>query len=97
MIKLLQPAYINKVFNNFYLDKTHAVKILMTKTTFLKQKTEEEVLQSKKEYYVGIMRSFMFSMVEIRSNIGFAISVASCFTKNPGQKHIKAVKQSYNT
>ena len=36
--------------------------------------------------------SLMFSIVEIRPNIAFATSVASCFATNPGHQYTEAVK-----
>lgn len=35
-IKLLQPAYINKVFNKFNLDKTYTINTIMKKTVLFK-------------------------------------------------------------
>ena len=35
--------------------------------------------------------SLMISMVEMKPNIAFAISIASCFAKIPDQQHTKAV------
>lgn len=37
-------------------------------------------------------RSLMFSIVEIKPNLAFAIFVACCFAKNPCHPYIKAVK-----
>lgn len=37
-------------------------------------------------------RSLIFSMIETRLDIAFAMSVVSCFAKNPSQQHIKVVK-----
>ena len=37
-------------------------------------------------------RSLMFSIVETRPDIAFAISIASRFAKNPGHQHIEDVK-----
>lgn len=78
-----QPAYINKVFNKFYLNKANAVNTPMKETTLLKQKREKEVSPSEKERYQDMTGSFMFSIVEIRPNIAFTTSVASFFAKNP--------------
>lgn len=36
--------------------------------------------------------SLIFSIVETRPDIVFATSIASCFTKNPGHQHTKAIK-----
>ena len=51
MIKLSQPAYINKVLNKFQLNKAHAVNTPMKETALLKQKTEREALLSEKKLY----------------------------------------------
>lgn len=47
MIKLSQPAYINKVLNKFYLDKAYAVNISMKETALLKQSKEGEASPSE--------------------------------------------------
>lgn len=91
-IKLLKPAYINKALNKFYLDKIYTVNILMKKIALFEQKIKKEILPSKKKCFQGITGSFMCSMVETRPNITFAIFVTSCFLKNPGLQHTKAVK-----
>lgn len=36
--------------------------------------------------------SLMFSIVETRPDIAFAISIASYFAKNPGHQHTKIMK-----
>lgn len=92
MIKLLQPTYINKVFNKFHLDKAYAVNILMKKIALFKQKTEKKASSSEKKRYQGIIRTLMFSIVETRSNITFATSVTNCFTKNLGHQYTGTVK-----
>ncbi len=91
-IKLSQPAYIDKVLSKFHLDKAHIVNTPMKKFAILKQRTEGEASASEKERYQGMTGSLMFSMVETRPDIAFATSIASCFAKNPGHQHIKAVK-----
>lgn len=91
-VKLSQPAYINKVHNKFYLDRTYVSNTLMKKIALLKHKTEEKVSRSKKKRYQGMTGSFIFSIVETRPDIAFTISVASCFAKNLGYQHIKAIK-----
>lgn len=50
-IKLLQPVYINKVFNKSYLNKAHAVNTLMKKTGLLKQRIERDTLLFIKKCY----------------------------------------------
>lgn len=82
-IKLSQPAYI---------DKVHAVNIPMKETALLQQRTEEQASTAERERYQGMIGSIMFSMVETRSEIAFATSVASRFAKNPGHQHTEAVK-----
>lgn len=47
---------------------------------------------NKKGKYQGMTGSLMFFIVETRSDIAFAISIASCFSKKPSQQYIKAVK-----
>ena len=92
MIKLSQPAYINKVLNKFHLDKAHAINTPMKETALLEQRTEGEASPSEKERYQDMTEFLMFSMVEMRPNIAFTTSIASCFAKNPGHQHTEAVK-----
>ncbi len=91
-IKLSQPVYIDKVLNNFHLDKTNTINTLMKETTLLQPKTEGEATIAEKERYQEMTVSIMFSMVETRPNISFANSIASRFAKNPGHQHTEAVK-----
>lgn len=91
-IKLSQPAYIDKVLSKFHLNKAHAVNTPMKETALLEPKTEGEAFPSEKERYQGRTGLLMFSMVETRPDIAFAIFVASRFVKNPGHHHIEAVK-----
>lgn len=92
IIKLSQPAYINKVPNKFHLDKAYAINIPIKETALLKQRTEEEISPSKKKRYQGITGSLIFSIVETRPDIAFDTSVTSHFVKNPGHQYTKAVK-----
>lgn len=64
----------------------------MKKTAFLEYKTEEKVSKSEKKRYQGMTGSLIFSIVEIRPDIVFTISVTSCFAKNLGYQHTKAIK-----
>lgn len=91
-VKLSQPTYINKVHNKFYLDKTYVGNTPMKKTALLKHRTEEKVSKSEKKRYQGMMKSLIFSIVETRPDIAFTISIASCFAKNLGYQHTKAIK-----
>lgn len=91
-IKLSQPAYIDKVLNQFYLDKAKTVNTPMKEITLLQPRTEGEATAAEKERYQGMTGSIMFSIVETRPNISFATSVASRFAKNLGHQHTEAVK-----
>lgn len=91
-IKLSQPAYITKVLLKFHLEKAYWVTTPMKETTLLKQKTDGEASPSKRDRYQGITGFLMFSMVETRSDIAFAISITSRFAKNSSHQHTEAVK-----
>lgn len=91
-IKLSQPAYIDKVLNQFHLDKAKTVNTPMKEITLLQPRTEGEATAAEKERYQGMTGSIMFSIVETRPDISFATSVASRFAKNPGHQHTEAVK-----
>ncbi len=83
-IKLLQPAYIDKVLAKFHLDKAHAVNTPMKEIALLQPKIEGQAITSERERYQGMTGFIMFSMVETRPDIAFATSVASRFAKNLG-------------
>lgn len=91
-IKLSQSAYINKVFNKFHLNKLYAINTLIKEIVLFKQKTNEKALPLEKKHYQDMTESLMFLMVETRLDIVFAIFVTSCFAKNLGYQHTKAVK-----
>ena len=91
-IKLLQPAYINKVLSKFHFDKAYTVNTPMKESVILKQKIGGEANLSEKERYQDMTGSLMFSMVETRLDIAFVTSIASCFAKNPGHQHTEAMK-----
>lgn len=63
----------------------------MKKATPLEQRTDGEASPSERERYQGMTGSLMFSMVETRPDIAFAISVASRFAKNPSHQLTEAV------
>lgn len=79
IIKLLQSAYINQVFSKFHLDKANTVNTLIKKIIHLqpKSKGKNKAIAAEKKSYQLMTGSIMFSMVEIRLNISFAILIAS--------------------
>lgn len=81
-IKLFQPAYIDKVFSKFHLNKVYIVNISMKKIALLKQRTNGEVSASEKKRYQEMTGSLMFSIVETRPDIAFATSITSRFVEN---------------
>lgn len=90
-IKLSQPAYIDKVLEKFHVDKANAVSP-MKEAAPLVQRTEGEASNSEIERYQGMIESLIFSMVETRPDIAFAVSVVSRFSKNLSHQHTEAVK-----
>lgn len=49
IMKLFQPAYINKIFAKFYLNKAHFINTLMKENAFLLQKTNREASAFEKK------------------------------------------------
>lgn len=90
-IKLSQPAYIQKVLTKYHLDKANPTNTPM-KEIALGPNLSTEATQAEKERYQGMTGSLMFSMVETRPDIAFAIAVAARFAKNPSHAHTEAVK-----
>ena len=94
-IKLSQFAYIEKIVDKFDFEKVKSTMILMRDDSLLandKQVSESEITQ-----FQDMIDSIMFSMIEIRSDIVFAISVVSRYVKNSSKSHLKAVKICQNS
>lgn len=89
--KLSQPAYIQKVLAKYHLDKANPTNTPM-KEIALGHNLSIEATQAEKERYQGMAGSLMFSMVETRPDIAFAIAVSARFAKNPSHAHTEAVK-----
>lgn len=51
MIKLLQPAYIDKVLLRFHLNHAYTVNTLIKKTALFQRRTEGQATTTKKEWY----------------------------------------------
>ena len=91
-IKLSQPAYIEKVLRKSFLDQANPTNTPMKKSTQLLPNNEETATVAEREKYQEMTGYLMFSMVETRPEIAFAIPVASRYAKNPSHLHIEAVK-----
>ena len=50
-IKLLQPAYIDKILSRFHLDKANSVATPMKESAILKTRTEGQAFKAKRERY----------------------------------------------
>lgn len=64
----------------------------MKEEALLLQKTDGKASTAEMERYQGMTGPLMFSIVETRPDIAFAMSVASRFSKNPSHQHVKVVK-----
>lgn len=91
ILKLFQPAYIDKILAKYHLNQAKLSNIPMKKGILLPSKGSE-VKQTEQEKHQRMTGSLMFSIVEIRLNIAFAISVVSWFAKNPSYQYIEVVK-----
>lgn len=87
----LQPAYIDKILAKYHLDQAKPSNTPMKEGTLLPSE-RTEASSAEQERYQGMTGSLMFSMVETRPDIAFAISVVSRFAKNPSRQHTEAVK-----
>ena len=46
-------------------------------------------------WYARAIRSLMYTMLRTRPDIAYAVSACSRYITNPGEPHIKAVKQIF--
>lgn len=90
-IKLLQPGYIEKLFDQHGMLKAKTTKISIRETPLIPYK--KPVSSNKKTKDGAKIGSIMYAIVEIRINIAFTTSMVSCFAKNPGPDHFNAVDQ----
>ncbi len=90
-LKLLQPAYIDKILVKYYFNQAIPYNTLMKEGISLLIKSSE-ASQTEQEQYQDMTRSLIFSIVEIRPDIAFATSVISRFAKNPSCQYIKIIK-----
>lgn len=84
IIKRSQLAYINKLFNKFYLNKVYTVVIPIKENPIFQAKTKNEAFSTEQKRYQGIIDSIILLIVEIKPQVVFATSVASDFAKNLG-------------
>ena len=91
-MKLSQPTYIDKVLSKFHLNKAHTATTPMKESSILQPRTESQATSAEKEIYQGMTGSIIFSMVETRPDIAFAISIVARFAKNPGCQYTEVVK-----
>lgn len=80
----MQLAYIDKVLSKFHLDQDYAVNTPIKETTLLLPRTEGQASFAERKRYQGMTGSIMFSIVETKPDIAFAILIVSRFAKNPG-------------
>lgn len=88
--KLLQSVYIDKILAKFHVSQANTLNTPMKET--LLEPSKKEATAAKQKCYQGMTGLIMFSMVETRPNIAFAISVVSQFAKNSSYQHSKAMK-----
>lgn len=92
ILKLFQPAYIDKIPAKYHLNQAKLWNVTIKKRILLPNK-RPKASQVKREQYQGITRFLMFCMVETRPEIAFPISVISRFAKNLSRQYIEAVKK----
>ena len=90
-IKLSQPAYIEKMLHKFFLQNATTAKTPM-KGSLLPALAEHQATLKEIRDYQEMVGSLMFSMLETRPDIAFAVSTASRFLQNPAKAHAEAVK-----
>lgn len=92
-IKLSQLVYIQKVLAKYDFDKANRTKTLMKEIALgPRPNLPTKAIQAEEEKYQRITGSLMFSIVDIRPDIAFSITVSICFTKNPSHSHFEVVK-----
>ena len=90
-IKLSQPTCIEKVLRSYHLEAAKTCPTPMKEGVNLLP-NDGQASEKEKTEYQGMIGAIMFSMVEKRPDIAFAISVASRSAKNPSKAHIEAAE-----
>lgn len=92
-IKLFQPAYIQKVLTKYHLDKANPTNTPIKEIALrLEPNLSTKATQAEKKRYQGITGLLIFSIVEIRPNIAFSITVTARFAKNLSHSHFEVIK-----
>lgn len=81
MLKLSQPAYIDKILTKYHLDQAKLCNTPIKKAILLPNKSSEAT-QTEKEQYQSMTKSLIFLMVETRPDITSATSLMSRFQKS---------------
>ena len=91
---LLQDTYIQKILENFQLDKSNTYQSPMEETT-LQQLTPYEGDATKQEIfqYQSAIGSLQHLSIQTRADISFATGALARFNHNPSPLHWKAVQR----
>ena len=76
ILKLSQPAYIDKILAKYYLNQVKPYNVPINKK-ILPPNKGPKASQVEQKPYQRMIRSLIFSMIEIKPNIAFATSVIS--------------------
>ncbi|KAA0057393.1 hypothetical protein IC582_010140 [Cucumis melo] len=97
LLGLSQNVYINKVLENFKMDKCSSSVVLIQKgdrfSLMQCPKNELERNQMETIPYAFIVGSLLYALTCTRLDIGFAMGMLGRYQSNPGMDHWKAAKK----
>ena len=96
MLGLSQSRYIDLILKRFnmeaskrgYLPTNHRIRLFKK----ICPKTPEERKKMNEIPYASVVGSIMYAMLCTRPDVAYALGVASKFQADPGEDHLKAVK-----
>lgn len=91
-VRITQTTYLKKVLARFNMTNSTPVPTPMVVGTQLEEESVDQATPDAVREYQSMVGSMMYSMVQTRPDIYFAITILSRYNQNPNSKHIAAVK-----
>jgi hypothetical protein len=96
ILQLSQEAYLQKVLRDHSIENCQPVKTPMdTHCRLMPAEPGYKADPAFKRAYQSAVGSLMYAMLGTRPHIAFTVLVISCFSANPTEAHIAAVKRVF--